>query len=227
MTRYDPDIHHRRSIRLRGYDYSSAGAYFVTICTQDRLCLLGQIVNNQIILNEAGEMINRIWNEIPQNYLGVKIDTFQIMPNHIHGIIILVGAGPRACPGLYACPDNMQSTQIGQSNGQPQGVAPTALSLTDVVHRFKTMTTKRYIDGVKQNGWLPFKGTFWQRNYYEHIIRNETSFHKIRQYILDNPITWATDQLNPQCPLSADNEIVIIEKLVGATPCGCPTPWLP
>jgi putative transposase len=123
MTRYNPDIHHRRSIRLRGYDYSSVGAYFVTICTQDRLCLLGQIANSQMILIEAGEMISQIWNEIPQNYPGVKIDTFQIMPNHIHGIIILVGAAPGACPGPYACPDNMQSqTQIGQPNGQPQGL---------------------------------------------------------------------------------------------------------
>ncbi len=196
---YNPDIHHRRSIRLKGYDYSRAGAYFVTICTQNRACLFGEIVNGKMILNDAGWMVNIVWDEMQNNYPGVETDEFIIMPNHIHGIIVLVGAGPRACPdtgpracpdtGPRACPDNGQP----QITGQPQGVAPT-LSLPDVVHRFKTMTTKRYTDGVKKNGWQPFPGKLWQRNYYERIIRDENELNNIRQYIRDNPMNWQNDK---------------------------------
>ena len=133
------------------------------------------------------------------------------MPNHIHGIIIIVGAGPRVCPesesGPRACPecypdDVSQLPQIGQPSqmgqphqiGQPQGVAPT-LSLPDVVCRFKTMTTKRYTDRVKQNRWALFPGKLWQRNYYEHIIRNEKELNGIREYIIDNPLSWEMDEI--------------------------------
>ena len=117
---------------------------------------------------------------------GIGTDTFQIMPNHIHGIII-VGATPRGCLG----------------NGRAQGPAPTvslpsSLSLPDVVHRFKTMTTKRYVDGVKQNGWLPFPGRLWQRNYHDRIIRDEDELNRILEYILENPAAWETDQENPE-----------------------------
>jgi len=121
----------------------------------------------------------------PNIIQGVEIDAFVVMPNHIHGVIILAGAGPCACPVL------------GQPRGigQPQGVAPT-LSLPDVVHRFKTMTTKRYADGVEQCGWRPFPGRLWQRNYYEHIIRNEGDLKAIRRYIACNPLRWHLDREN-------------------------------
>ncbi len=187
---YDPDIHHRRSIRLQGYDYSRTGAYFVTLCTQNRECLFGEIENGKMVLNDAGLMVQIVRDEMRPNYPGVETDDFIVMPNHIHGIIILVGAGPCACPdGPCACPDTGQP----QNGGQPQGVAPT-LSLPDVVHRFKTMTTKRYTDGVKQSGWPPYPGRLWQRNYYEHIIRNETELNKIREYIINNPFNWQSDE---------------------------------
>jgi putative transposase len=124
--------------------------------------------------------------KVPNHYPGVECDTFLIMPNHIHAVIVLVGAGPRARP---------------EPNGQPRGVAPTrnalALSLPDVVHRFKTLTTKRYADAVKQLGWNSFSGRLWQRNYFEHIIRDEDSLNRIRQYILDNPMRWEFDRDNP------------------------------
>ncbi len=176
--KYNPDIHHRRSIRLRGYDYSQKGLYFVTICTQDRLCLFGDIENGEMNLNDAGKMVRTIWDQIPAHYCGVEIDQFVVMPNHIHGIVIIVGAGPRACP-------------VGE--GQPRGGAPTGFSLPDVVHRFKTMTTKQYTDGVKQNGWQLFPAKLWQRNYYEHIIRDEDSYLKIAEYIQTNPQRWEED----------------------------------
>jgi hypothetical protein len=170
---------YRRSIRLRGYDYSQAGAYFVTICTQDHVCLFGDVGAAprscpEMVLNAAGRMVQIVWDEIPKYYPGIDVDACQIMPNHIHGIII-VGAAPRGRPicGPPISPppetwppdpgqaDNLQpgigqpgkmgqpgTGQLRGGTGQPRGVAPT-LSLPDVVHRFKTMTTKRYADGVR------------------------------------------------------------------------------
>ena len=154
---------------------------------------MGDIADGEMVLNDAGKMVQTVWNEIPQFYLWVDIGAFQIMPNHIHGIVIIVGAGPRACPEIGVPPHTGQAP----NTGQPRGVAPTGLSLPDVVHRFKTMTTKKYTDGVKQNGWSRFDGKLWQRNYYEHIVRNENELNRIQQYIIDNPLQWPTDKENP------------------------------
>ena len=188
---YDPEKHHRRSIRLKDYDYSQTGFYFVTICTQNRKSLFGEILDGEMRLNDAGQMIQSVWNELPQHYTGVEVDEFVVMPNHVHGIIILnVGAGPSACP------DNMQP-ELQARKGQPRGVAPT-LSLPDLVHRFKSLTTSRYRLGVTQNGWLTFPGRLWQRNYYEHIIRNENDLDEIREYIINNSLKWELDTENPR-----------------------------
>jgi putative transposase len=222
-----PQKCHRRSIRLAGYDYRIAGAYFVTLCTQNRKCLLGNVANGEMTLNDSGHMIHRVWNELPHYYPGVDIDTFQIMPNHVHGIIILVGepAGvgqPRGvAPTKRPSPGNKDwkhNSLVGAGPcacpgpGQPRGPAPTMdmagrahdnkpvveLSLPEVVHRFKTMTTKKYTVGVKQSGWPAFPGKLWQRNYYERIIRDSDELVQIRQYILDNPQRWEFDRENPQ-----------------------------
>ncbi|OQY05899.1 MAG: hypothetical protein B6I22_06695 [Desulfobacteraceae bacterium 4572_123] len=165
---YNPDIHHRRSIRLQGYDYSRTGAYFITICTQNRECLFGEIVDGKMALNPAGVMIQTVWDEIPDHYTGIEIDEFVVMPNHVHGIIVIVA--PTGNTG--------------------------SLSLGDMVHRFKTMTTKRYADGVKQSGWRRFPGKLWQRNYWEHIVRNEMELGRIREYIHNNSTQWKYDRLN-------------------------------
>lgn len=198
---YDPHKHHRRSIRLKGYDYSRMGAYFVTIVTQGRECLFGQVVDGEMRLNDAGRMVQAVWDQLPVFYPGVQVDAFIVMPNHIHGIIVLtghpVGAGPRACPDNVPKETGQpRGTRQPQETGQPRGVAPT-LSLPDVVHRFKTMTTKRYADGVKTMGWQPFVGRLWQRNYYEHVIRNDGSLNHIREYIANNPLGWESDRENP------------------------------
>ena len=139
---FDPGKHHRRSIRLKQYDYTQTGAYFVTACTQNRECFFGEIVDGVMRLTDVGEMIQKVWQELSEYYAGVGIDAFTIMPNHIHGIIVLtpVGAGPGACP----------------ATGRPRGVAPTVMSLPDVVHRFKSLTTALYRQGVNENGWVPF-----------------------------------------------------------------------
>ena len=223
--RYDPKEHHRRSVRLKGYDYNQAGAYFVTIVTQNHHCIFGEIINGIMRLNNAGQMSQIVWDELPVFYSGVDIDTFIVMPNHIHGIIVLtrpeipshlVGATPCGCPlntpcgcplntpcgcplnTPCACPDVEQPQGVAPTIRQTRGSVPTGgLSLPDVVHRFKTMTTKRYIDGVKQMNWQPFDGKLWQRNYYEHVIRNEDELNSIREYIVNNPLQWEMDQENP------------------------------
>jgi putative transposase len=225
---YNPDIHHRRSIRLQGYDYTSAGAYFITICIQNRECLFGNIIVGatpractEMVLNQAGNMIQTVWDEIPIHYPGIEIDEFVFMPNHIHGIIVIgaVGATPCGCPVLSSrgCPDpgtGASGENDGQAwgPGQAQGPAPTmntgALALGDIVHRFKTMTTKRYADGVKQSGWQSFAGKLWQRNYWEHIIRNEMELNRIREYINDNPTQWESDPLNLHKGYSVSSSMV-------------------
>ena len=206
----DASLPDRRSIRLRGYDYSQPGAYFVTICVQDRQCLFGEIVESEMRLNDAGRMVQTAWEELPRQYQGVATDEFVVMPNHVHGIIVLVGADPRVCPspGLTGAhrgaPLQVRSTWGAPLQvGPRQGVTPTnieqpqQLSLPTVVQRFKTLTTKRYMDSVNHYAWLPFPGRLWQRNYYEHIIRDEESLQQIRQYVFDNPARWAFDRENP------------------------------
>ena len=183
----------RKAIRLKEYDYSSPGYYFVTICTKDRKCLFGEITDQGMGFNDAGSMVKKVWDELPIFYPNITRDVFVVMPNHIHGIIIIdsfknAGAGPRACP-----------EHPGAIDGQPQGVAPTNqdLSLPDIVHRFKSMTTNQYIKNVKQNDWKPFNKKLWQRNYYEHVIRNDIDLEETREYILNNPKKWDLDKNNP------------------------------
>jgi len=175
--KYDPEIHHRRSIRLQGYDYSRAGTYYLTICTQNREYLLGEIVNGVLRLNDAGEMVSRWYGELENKFPDIQCDAFVCMPNHVHFIVVNVGADLCVRPEM-----------VGEHTGSP---------LQRVVQWFKTMTTNEYIRGVKQNNWSPFPGKLWQRNYYEHIIRYENELNRIRQYIIDNPARWGTDRENP------------------------------
>jgi REP element-mobilizing transposase RayT len=186
----DSVFSHRRSIRLRGYDYRQAGAYFVTLCAQDRACLFGAIEHGKLDLSPAGLMIRQVWIEMALRYPGVTVDQFVTMPNHLHGIIIMaageelsVGAGPCACPALDA-------------DGRPQGAAPTKLRLGDLVQRFKTLTTRRYATAVREQKWPAFRDRIWQRNYYEHVIRDEDELLRARTYIQENPLKWDLDPEN-------------------------------
>ncbi len=206
--RFNPGMHHRKSIRLTNYDYSQNGLYFITICTHQRLPLFGEIVDGVMNLNRAGIMVDKIWREIPEKYSGVIIDEFVIMPNHIHGIVELanveaVSGNHRhdvvvSVVGAAPCGRPINNDHDLLQLGQPQGVAPTvkqnrSMSLPDVAHRFKSLTTKCYIDGIKNNHWPAFNGKLWQRNYYEHIIRNEPAYLKIAEYIQTNPLKWLDD----------------------------------
>ncbi|MCD6336222.1 MAG: hypothetical protein J7M27_13010 [Candidatus Latescibacteria bacterium] len=202
--KYDPDKHHRRSIRLKGTDYSQVGAYFVTVCTQNYECLFGSIVDDKMRLNDAGRMIQMIWDEIPQRFPNALLDASIVMPNHFHGILILTDNGrgeykirPYIRPdGDAADPQNEgDHKNKGDHKDRPYGTLPGTLGR--IVQAFKSITTHQYIRGVKQNGWPPFPGKLWQRNYYEHIIRDESSLNRIRQYIMDNPMKWECDRENP------------------------------
>ncbi len=187
MTQDTFDLPGRRSIRLKDYDYSLAGAYFVTICAQDREHLFGDIVDGGVDLNDGGKMVQSVWTQMPRHYYGIDVDAFVVMPNHIHGIIILTEMNQIAS----------QPTATAPETGQRLTVAPT-MSLPDVVHRFKSLTTAQYRHGVTQRGWRPFSGRLWQRNYYERIIRNEAELNGIREYVYNNPALWSQDENNLQ-----------------------------
>lgn len=191
---YNPKIHHRRSIRLPNYDYSRPGAYFVTICVQGRSCLFGDVVGGEMMLNDAGVMLNRWYNELMRKFDDIACDAWVCMPNHVHFIVMNTGpVGADLCvrPAFHACPD-MDGYVISPKTGEHVG-SP----LRRVVQWFKTMSTNTYIRGVKQHGWSPFSGRLWQRNYWEHIVRDEPELNRIREYIANNPARWEMDQLHP------------------------------
>ena len=173
--KYNPDIHHRRSIRLQGYDYSQAGLFFIAIYTQKRLCLFGGIEKGIMQINDAGIMIAYQWQELKYRFENIKLHELIVMPNHFHGIIVFVRV---PLVGTVGVP--LVGTQ-----GQPQGIAPT---LGDVVGAFKSLSTNDYIRNVKQNNWQRFDKKLWQRNYYEHIIRDEISYYQISEYIQTNAL---------------------------------------
>ncbi|WP_058868183.1 transposase [Chloracidobacterium thermophilum] len=203
--KYDPARHHRRSIRLQGYDYSQAGAYFITICTQDRACLFGEIVNGNMRLNDAGRMVEKWRCEINRKFPWVETDEHIIMPNHFHGIIVINAPTPvgadlrvRPCepnhPGAHDAHSGAHDAHSGAHDAHSG--AHIGAPLPAIIQWFKTMTTNEYTRGVKRSGWPPFAGKLWQRNYYEHIIRDEAAFHRIREYIAKNPWQWEWDREN-------------------------------
>jgi putative transposase len=184
VRKYDPAIHHRKSIRLRGYDCSRQGRYFITLCCQGREHRFGNIENGLLILNDAGSMIEKWHRELANKFPGIELGEYIIMPNHFHAIIIISGnpvwADPRVRPDI-----------MGDHVGSPRLDRP---SLSRIVQWFKTMTTNEYIRGVKNLGWDRFDGKLWQRDYYEHIIRDEKAYLAISNYIINNPANWIDDE---------------------------------
>ncbi len=269
MNKYNSNIHHRRSIRLKGYDYSQAGLYFITICIKNRECLFGNIIKGELILNDAGQMIKTEWFKLPQRFKNIQLHEYIVMPNHFHAILEIVGATLVVAPNNNIAPNNdignnianqniggniapnndignnianqniggniapnndignniapnndignniapnndignniapnndignnFANQNIGGKEGQPQGIAPTGKTVGDMVGAFESITTVEYIRGVKQKKWQPFDGKLWQRNYWEHIIRNEKSYQNISEYIINNPLKWENDKFN-------------------------------
>ena len=179
MNKYNPNIHHRRSIRLKGYDYSQAGLYFITICVQHRECLFGEIVGAPLV-GAPNESVTQN-DGIAQND--------GIMSNY----------GIAQNDGIMSNDGMMQNDGM-MKQGQPQGIAPTVKNITvgDMVGAFQSIVTVEYIRGVKTLGWPPFAGKLWQRNYWEHIIRNEQSYQRIANYIINNPAKWEDDKFYRQ-----------------------------
>ena len=202
VRKYDPLIHHRRSIRLRGYDYSRAGRYFITICCQGHICLFGTIENGKIMLNDAGKMIEKWHLQLPNKFNDIELGPFVVMPNHFHANIIITDS-PNVRADLCVRPDNMHPENVRPDNMHPISKGEHGIDdpgehvgspLPHVVQWFKTMTTNEYIRGVKNLGWERFDGKLWQRNYYEHIIRDEKSYNAISEYIINNPAKWIDDK---------------------------------
>jgi putative transposase len=209
---YDPNIHHRRSIRLPGYNYAQPGAYFVTICTLGRECVLDDPIVSGIITD--------VWHSLPQWFPTIDLDEFVIMPNHGHLIVWIYP--PRTAPGGATGADWAGTNRAGASPAPtvgatlavaPNAVAPTAAdptwvipeptsvnlapTLGDVIGAFKSLVFTVYLDWIQANDPARL-AKFWQRNSYEHVIRSEPELCAIRRYIQENPLHWALDPDNPQ-----------------------------
>ena len=224
-TRYNRDIHHRHSIRLKGYDYSQASAYFVTICTHHHECLFGDIIvgtnhvgagpgtaptepaptldtipaapaltvdiGPHMELNAYGEIVHYTWKDLVNHVGGIELGEFVIMPNHIHGIIVIldrvetdhVGAGPGPAPTRYI------TSTVTPTTTTP---AMKQHALPEIIRQFKTYSARRINEQRGMRG-----APVWQRNYWEHIIRDELYFHEIATYIRNNPVNWEIDKLHP------------------------------
>ncbi len=184
MTRYDPNKHHRRSIRLEGYNYSEAGVYFITCCTKNREAALGVIRDDQVELSPLGKIVSRTWQDLPIRFPTVQLGAFVVMPNHIHGIIELTNTGVNVGAGLAPALDPANKT----ANRATARVAPTNRpQLGGVIRVFKSLSTMQWLHYLQQND-LDAVGKFWQRNYYEHIVRDEDDLNRIRDYIVTHPI---------------------------------------
>jgi len=208
---YNPDIHHRKSMRWQKHDYSSPGAYYVTICIQDHRCLLGNIDAGVMKLNDAGRAVEHEWLQIPTRFPSMQPDEHICMPNHFHGIIHIVdvpGASDTAHAGAAT---RAAPTGVGRGGvvGAATGAAPT---LGEAIGAFKSLTTDQYIIGVSSFGWPRFRGKFWQRDFNDHVIRDQWELEKIRDYIRRNPLMWTCDRYNPESP------VLIIDETGHLTP---------
>lgn len=180
-SRFDPQKHHRRSIRLKGYDYASEGAYYVTILVQGRRCLFGEIVDSEMHINQYGEIVQKWWDDIPVHFPNVRLGAFVIMPNHVHGIIFITNERRGEVHSLRN--DQNQCITENQDRGAPPLRRPT---LGQIIAYFKYQATKE-INAIERAGVIT---KLWQRDYYEHIIRNERELQQKTDYILDNPSRW-------------------------------------
>jgi len=176
------DKHYRRSLRLKDYDYAQSGAYFVTIVTHYRACLFGEVLDGDMQLNDAGRVVQSVWSDLPAHYPRLKLDEFVVMPNHIHGVIMLSDR-------ITAGGDDVRTDVRAGFKPAPTNAQH---GLSEIIRAFKTFSA-RHINESRHTSGAPV----WQRNYFEHVIRDEESLNRIRQYILDNPARWQFDRENP------------------------------
>jgi REP element-mobilizing transposase RayT len=185
--------YHRRSIRLKEYDYTSPGWYYVTICTHQQAVLFGDINNGRIVLSSIGKMAREYWLQIPNHFKFVELDEFVIMPNHIHGIII-INDRPGNGDDNNGNGRGVRSNAPANANVNPQNyfsqISAPSGTLGVIVRSYKSSVTR----WCRKNKFEYFQ---WQRNYYEHIIRNEQELYQIRKYIRNNPAKWELDNEHP------------------------------
>ena len=172
--KYDPEKHHRHSIRLKGYDYSQAGAYYVTICTHKKECLFGNVVDGKMELTRIGTIAGECWKAIPKHFPNVTLDVFVVMPNHVHGVVMI--RRDTAC----------RVPTMGEFSKPVPGSLPT------VIRSYKSAVTKR-INELRNT----LSSRVWQPNYYEHVIRGEADLNEVREYIINNALKWDLDKENP------------------------------
>jgi len=174
---YNPDIHHRRSIRKKGYDYSDPGVYYITICSHNRERLFGAVEKNCILLNGYGEIVRRTWYDLVNHVGGIKLDAFVVMPNHFHGIVVIgdIDVGTNDGAGLEPA---RTDPNVPKQHGLPE-----------IVRQLKTFSARR-INQMRGTPGVPV----WQRNYYERIIRDDIELYYVRQYIMNNPKNWESDE---------------------------------
>lgn len=170
--------HHRRSIRLPGYDYTQPGAYYITICTYQRQCWLGNIINGQMYFNQLGKIVYKFWQVLPKRLPHIQLDAFVVMPNHLHGILIISKENECKIPTSIYTEEKFGKPVVG--------------SIPTVIRSFKSSVTKQ-INLMRETPYPPI----WQRNYYESVIRSEKHLENVRLYIVNNPLNWEKDEENP------------------------------
>jgi len=214
--KYDPQKHHRRSIRLPGYDYTQPGAYFVTICSYQREHVFGEVVDGEMKCNRWGEIAREEWfkTAVLRPYVRLYKEQFVVMPNHAHGIIWIVDD----VGGLHTNTSIMQKTQLNLAKRAEQRSAPTVQprSLGAIIRGYKSAVTYAI------NGLMNVRGVVWQKNYYEHIVRNETELTAIAKYIDANPFNWQLDRDNSRnvrnllAPEMVDEYVQDVDEMVRA-----------
>lgn len=188
-SKYDPKKHRRRSIRLKGYDYSQVGSYFITICCANHECRFGFVANDEMMFNDYGKIAHQEWIRLKERFPRFQLDVFQIMPNHMHAILVLddlVGAT------LAVNPDDGVETNDRSCDDRAQASRPPMVG--DIIGAYKSLVVNECLSIYKSRNEI--MGKLWQRNYYEHIIRNQQSYQKISNYIINNPVHWQTDKFH-------------------------------
>ncbi len=182
---FDYNKPRRKEIRLRGYDYSRDGLYYVTICTKDRKCLFGEIKDGEMHKNEYGQILESVWNDLPSHYTNIVLHEHIVMPDHFHAIIQIdngrVGGNASVGGGLKPSPTDTQPSE--------SGMQPTKHGLAEFVRALKTFSARKINELRKMQGT-----PVWQRNYYEHIIRNDDDYCRTVNYIKENPARWGSEE---------------------------------
>lgn len=198
---FDPKIPQRRSIRMVGYDYTMPGGYFVTIISRRRICLFGEITSEGLVLNPIGQKVVQCWYSLQKNFMNVELDEFVLMPNHLHGVIVLKDTSGKGEAFPEMSPSSRNKGLGNASPLRPRGTE--SGSLGSIIQNFKSVSTRMVNRIFYESG-----NKIWQRNYFERIIRNESELNAVRQYIRDNPLNWEKDQVNPINVKQERNEII-------------------